>query len=317
MRILVAPDKFAGTLTAVQAADAVVEGWRRAAPGDELSTLPMSDGGPGFVHALESRLDGELLAVSVSGPYGGRVPATVLLSAGTAYVEAAQACGLHLTPPDSRDPEHATTFGVGELIGAAVDAGASRVVVGLGGSATNDGGAGMLHALGADADVDLRGGVAALSSLAEGSRVDLTWARRRVDGVSLVAASDVDNPLLGLRGAINVFGAQKGVQDDRKYTLDASLERFAQATDRSVADFPGAGAAGGLGFALLLLGGTRQPGVELIADVLGLAARCADVDLVVSGEGAFDYSSRGGKVVSASPRSPGRRCGHASSWPAG
>jgi glycerate kinase len=297
MRILVAPDKFAGTLTAVQAADAVVEGWRRAAPSDEVSTLPMSDGGPGFVHALQSRLDGELLAVSVSGPYGGRVPATVLVSAGTAYIEAAQACGLHLTPPDSRDPEHATSFGVGELIGAAVDAGASRVVVGLGGTASNDGGAGMLHALGADADVDLRGGVAALSGLAEGSTVDLTWARRRVDGLSLVAASDVDNPLLGLRGATNVFGAQKGVLDDRKYALDAALERYACATDRSVADFPGAGAAGGLGFALLVLGGTRQPGVELVADVLGLAARCRDVDLVISGEGAFDYSSRAGKVV--------------------
>ena len=297
MRVLVAPDKFAGTLSAVQAADAVVEGWLRHAPRDQLSTLAMSDGGPGFVHALASRLDGELLSVSVSGPYGARVPATVLVHEGTAYVESAQACGLHLTPEGQREPERATTFGVGELIGAAIDADVERVVVGLGGSATNDGGAGMLGALGADADVDLRSGVAGLAHLADGARLDLTWARRRVGDVALVAASDVDNPLLGLRGATNVFGGQKGLPDERKPAVDGLLERLAKATDSAVAARPGAGAAGGLGFALMLLGGTREPGVQLVGDVLGLGGRCAEVDLVISGEGAFDYSSRGGKVV--------------------
>jgi len=297
MRILVAPDKFAGTLSATEAADAVVAGWRRHAPDDELATVPMSDGGPGFVHALGSCLDGELLAVSVTGPYGAAVPATVLLHRGTAYVESAQACGLHLTPADLRAPEQATTFGVGELVGAAIDAGAERVVVGLGGSATNDGGAGMLAALGARADADLRAGATGLAGLATDSRVDLTGARRRVGEVALVAASDVDNPLLGLRGAINVFGTQKGVPDERKPALDGLLERFAVATDRSVADRPGAGAAGGLGFAILLLGGSREPGVELIAGALGLAEQCAAVELVLTGEGAFDQSSRGGKVV--------------------
>jgi len=297
MRVLVAPDKFAGTLTAVEAADTVVQGWRRHAPGDALATIPMSDGGPGFVHALESYLGGDLLAVSVSDPYGAPVPATVLLHRGTAYVESAQACGLHLTPVDGRDPERASTVGVGELVGAAVDAGAERVVVGLGGSATNDGGAGMLSALGADADVDLRSGAAGLAALGEGGRVDLTWARRRIGDVSLVLASDVDNPLLGLRGAINVFGPQKGVADERKPYLDRLLEQFAQATGRRTADAPGAGAAGGLGFAMLLLGGTREPGVELVAAAVGLAEQCRGVDLVVTGEGAFDHSSRGGKVV--------------------
>lgn len=297
MRILVAPDKFAGTLSAVEAADAVVAGWLRHAPADELSTVPMSDGGPGFVHALESHLDGELLALSVSGPYGARVPATVLLHQGTAYIESAQACGLHLTPADERDPERATTVGVGELVGAAVDAGAERVVVGLGGSATNDGGAGMLSALGADAEVDLRAGAAGLAGLGEGTRIDLTAARRRVGDVALVLASDVDNPLLGLRGAINVFGPQKGVRDERKPYLDGLLERLADATDRVTANAPGAGAAGGLGFAMLLLGGTREPGVELIASAVGLEQQCGQADLVVTGEGAFDYSSRGGKVV--------------------
>lgn len=297
MRILVAPDKLAGTLSAVEAAEAVVDGWHQQAPADDLSTLPMSDGGPGFVYALAAHVRGELLAASVSGPYGTQVPATVLMHDGTGYVESAQACGLHLTPADQRDPERATTFGVGELIGAAVDAGATRVVVGLGGSASNDGGAGMLAALGADADFDLRGGAAGLGGLGVHSRVGLTRARRRVDGVELVAASDVDNPLLGLRGATSVFGGQKGVGDERKPAVDGLLERFAVATDRATADRPGAGAAGGLGFALLLLGGGRRPGVELVADAVGLPVRCRDVDLVLTGEGAFDYSSRAGKVV--------------------
>jgi len=297
VRILVAPDKFAGTLTAAEAAAAIVEGWHRHAPDDELQVVPMADGGPGFVHTLHASLGGELLAVTVSGPYGDPTPGSVLLdggAGGTAYVESAQACGLHLTPEDERRPEHATTTGVGELIAAAIDAGAARVVIGLGGSATNDGGAGMLSSLGATADVDLRAGVVGLSGV---SQVDLAPARERVSGVTLVAASDVDNPLLGLRGAINVFGPQKGVADDRRPPLDALLEQFAEATDRQVADLPGAGAAGGLGFALLLLGATREPGIDLIADAVGLAEHARAADLVISGEGAFDYSSRGGKVV--------------------
>lgn len=301
MRILVAPDKFAGTLSAVEAADAIVAGWQRHAPGDELSTLPMSDGGPGFVQALAAHLDGDLLAVSVSGPYGVRVPATCLLHEGTAYVESAQACGLHLTPAGQRDAERATSFGVGELIGAAIDADARRVVVGLGGSATNDGGAGLLNALGADAGidsgVDMRGGAAGLEALNDDAAIDLTWARRRVGEIELVAASDVDNPLLGLRGATNVFGGQKGIVDERKPAVDGLLQRLARATDPGVADRPGAGAAGGLGFALQLLGCGRRPGVELVAEVSDLAGRCAEVDLVLTGEGAFDFSSRAGKVV--------------------
>ncbi len=297
MRVLVAPDKFAGTLSAAEAADAVVTGWRRRAPDDELHTVPMADGGPGFVDTLHASLGGELLAVTVTGPYGDPVPGAVLLdggSGGTAYVESAQACGLHLTPPEERAPERATTVGVGELVAAAVDAGASRVVIGLGGSATSDGGAGLLAGLGAESDVDLRAGVAGLDGV---TRVDLEAPRRRVEGVELVAASDVDNPLLGLRGAINVFGPQKGVTDERKPTLDRYLEGWADAADRSVADAAGAGAAGGLGFALLLLGAIREPGVDLVADAVGLAEQAAAADLVLSGEGAFDYSSRGGKVV--------------------
>jgi glycerate kinase len=295
MRVVIAPDKFAGTLTAVEAAEAIAEGWRRRAPEDELELVPMADGGPGFVDVLHASLGGELLALTVTGASGAPVPATVLVTGDTAYVESAQACGLHLTPTDQRAPEHATTFGVGELVAAAVDAGARRVVVGLGGSGTNDGGAGLLAALGAVAEPEdaLRHGAAGLDRLA---RVDVTPARERVAGVAIVAASDVDNPLLGLIGATNVYGPQKGIAPERLQPVDALLERLAALTDKSVARAKGAGAAGGLGFALLLLGAERSPGVELVAEAVGLPERARRADLVITGEGAFDFSSRSGKV---------------------
>jgi glycerate kinase len=295
MRVLVAPDKFAGTLTAVQAAEAIAEGWGRRAPGDVLDLVPMSDGGPGFVHVLHAALGGELNAVSVTGPYGSPVPGTVLVAGATAYVEAAQACGLHLTEPAERDPERASTYGVGELVLAAVGSGVRRVVIGLGGTGTNDGGAGLLAALGASCAPPraLEHGPLGLAGL---ESVDLAAALHRCAGVELVAASDVDNPLLGLIGATSVYGAQKGVTDERKHAVEASLERLAALTDKRLALAKGAGAAGGLGFALLLLGATRRPGIELVADAVGLADRAVAADLVITGEGAFDFSSRSGKV---------------------
>jgi len=295
MRVLIAPDKFAGTLSAVEAAEAIAAGWRQHAPADELELVPMADGGPGFVDVLHTSLGGDLLAVTVQGPYGEAVPGSVLVHDRTAYVESAQACGLHLTSQGERRPEDAGTHGVGELVAAAIDSGATRVVVGLGGSATNDGGAGLLAALGASATPPeaLTAGATGLAAL---ETVDLTAARDRTAGVELVAASDVDNPLLGLRGAINVFGPQKGIAEDRLQAVDALLERLAVATDRKTANAKGAGAAGGLGFALLLLGATRTPGLDVVADAVGLAERARRCDLVVTGEGAFDFSSRGGKV---------------------
>jgi glycerate kinase len=295
MRVLIAPDKFAGTLSAVEAAEAIAAGWRRQAPDDVLDLVPMADGGPGFVDVLHASLGGELLAVAVRGPYGDEVPGSVLLADGTAYVESAQACGLHLTPPDERRPEDATTYGVGELVREAARSGATRVVVGLGGSATNDGGAGLLAALGATSvkqDALTRGA----TGLADVESVDLGAAREAVAGVELVAASDVDNPLLGLIGATNVYGPQKGVTDDRLQAVDALLERLADATDRKVALAKGAGAAGGLGFALLLLGASRMPGIDVVTAAVGLADRARQADLVITGEGAFDFSSRSGKV---------------------
>ena len=295
--MLIAPDKFAGTLSAVEAAEAIAEGWRRQAPDDSLTTVPMSDGGPGFVDVLHAALGGELHAVTATGPLGEPTPGAVLLAGGTAYIESSQACGLALVPEADRRPEQASSYGVGELVAAALDAGARRLVVGLGGSGTNDGGAGMLAALGATAEpagVLTKGG-AALSEL---TALDLAPARERLAGVEVLAASDVDNPLLGLRGATNIFGPQKGVAQERLVVLDAALERLAERADRPLADAKGAGAAGGLGYALLLLGGQRVPGIETIVDAVRLAEQAREVDVVVTGEGAFDFQSKSGKVVS-------------------
>ncbi len=320
VRVVVAPDKFAGTLSAPEAAEAIAAGWARTCPGDELDLVPLADGGPGFVEALHAALGGRLLPVVVRGPLRDPVPAAVLLVEGgaagsggtasgiTAYIESAQACGLHLLAPEERDPAATTTYGVGELVAAAVDAGASRIVVGLGGSGTNDAGAGLLAALGATATdaagADerglLSGGGLGLRGLAS---VDLAPVRARLAGTVLVAASDVDNPLLGLRGATNGFGPQKGADEALVMALEGSLESFARAVGRrpdgkDPAVALGAGAAGGLGYALLALGAERAPGIATVLDAVGLADRIAAADLVVTGEGAFDWQSLRGKTVS-------------------
>lgn len=291
MRVLVAPDKFAGTLTAVEAAEAIARGWRRRAPDDELDLAPMADGGPGFVDVLAASLGGELLAVTVRGPTGERVPATVLRAGDAAYVEAAHACGVQLTGGEGG--ETATSAGVGDLLLAAVSTGASTIVVGLGGSGSHDGGAGLLAALGATADVTLAEGAAGLAGV---RRVDLDAPRDRLRGVQIVAASDVDNPLTGLFGSTKTYGPQKGIAEERLPAVDGYLEELAAATDRRASLEPGAGAAGGLGFALMLLGGQRVPGIELVAEALELPRRAREADLVLTGEGAFDFSSRSGKV---------------------
>ena len=291
MRVLIAPDKFAGTLTAVEAARAMASGWARQAPGDELDLAPMADGGPGFVGVLHEALGGELSAVTVSGPRLEPVPGAILRVGDRAWVESAQACGLALTM--GRGAEDATSWGVGELVRQAVEAGATDVVVGLGGSGTNDGGAGLLGALGATADRPLDAGGAGLEGIGE---VDLEPARVLLGGVRLTAATDVDSPLTGLFGATKTYGPQKGISAERLPALDAMLEGFATVTDRRTSLERGAGAAGGLGFALLLLGGRRTSGLDLVADAVGLAGRARAADLVLTGEGAFDFSSRSGKV---------------------
>ncbi len=294
MHVVFAPDKFAGTLTALEAATAMATGWSRRAPDDTLVQVPMSDGGPGFVDVLHVALGGDLHAVTVSGPYGSPVPAAVLSVGDTAYVESAQSVGLHLTEPADRDPERATTAGLGEVLGHALDTGAKRIIVGLGGSATNDAGAGLLAALGATAEGGvLDQGPAGLTDL---TSVTLSAAQARFEGIELVLASDVDNPLLGINGATKIYGPQKNLPEERLVTVDGWLQHFADLTDRKLATQKGAGAAGGLGFALMLLGGTRQSGVTLVSEAVGLSDLVRGADLVVTGEGAFDFSSRSGKV---------------------
>lgn len=307
MRVLVAPDSFGDTLSAAQAAAAIAVGWVRGAAGDDVGLAPLSDGGPGLVEVLATSLtDARRRAVEVPDPLGRPVRAELLLDTRdgrtTAWVESAQACGLHHLPAAERDPLRATTLGVGVLLRAALEAGADRLVVGLGGSATNDGGAGMLAALG-HVVVDAHGqplppGGAALLGAAGLTGPD----RSPLAGVEVVAATDVDAPLLGPQGASAVFCPQKGASPDDVALLDAALGRWADvleaAVGRRVRDLPGAGAAGGLGAALLALGAHREPGLRLVGDVVDLAGRVAGVDLVVTGEGRFDSTSLRGKVVS-------------------
>ena len=299
MRVLLAPDCFGESLTAVDAARAMAAGWRRARPHDELVLLPLSDGGPGFVEVLRAALvDAKLVSLTVEDALARPVRAELLLHDGTAYVESAQACGLHLLAAGERDPGVTTTYGVGQLVRAAVEAGARRVVVGLGGSATNDGGAGLLAALGVTRlDAEGRGLEPGGLALARVARL----VGQPPPGLELVAATDVDAPLLGPTGASEVFGPQKGADPEQVARLDAALTTWAGLLEAhlgmQVRDLPGAGAAGGLGAALLALGAVREPGIALVAGLVGLADRVGDVELVVTGEGRFDASSLRGKVV--------------------
>jgi glycerate 2-kinase len=295
VRVLVAPDKFAGTLTAIQAAQAIAAGWRASRPDDELDLAPLSDGGPGFVDVLHRALGGEITRVEVTGPLADPVVAPVLRAGDRTYLESASACGLDLLPPGRRDPEAAGTYGVGELLGAALDSAAAEIVVGLGGSASNDGGAGMLAALGAEPVTGLRGGGAGLAEL---TAVDLAAAHHRVAGRTVIAATDVDNPLLGPQGATAVYGPQKGASQAQVARLEAALARWVTLTDgEQVATRPGCGAAGGLGYGLFLLGAARVPGIQLVIDAVRLAERVGQADLVITGEGALDWQSVRGKVV--------------------
>jgi glycerate 2-kinase len=322
MRVLVAPDSFTGSLSAREAADAIGEGWAAGAPTGELVAMPMSDGGPGFVEVIAAGLraaGGEPVSTvhTVTGPRGEAVPATLTWHEGIAYCEAAEACGLHLVPTVERDPWTQTSRGLGELIRAAAEAGAERVVVGLGGTGTADAGAGMLAALGAwaadaggvETPALLQGGPARFGELALG---DLRPARRSVLEVDLVVAADVDVPLLGPGGAALGFAAQKfpdpaKVDTAELVRLDSRIGAFAQllqgvAELPDLTSHPGAGAAGGLGWALMALGATMTLGIDVVAATIGLDHQIAQADVVITGEGRLDWQSRRGKVVAGVAR---------------
>ncbi len=301
MRVVICPDKFAGTLSAVEAANAIADGWRLAAPADELLIRPVADGGPGFVEVLHASLGGEVVEIPTTDPLGRAVTGRVLVVGDTAYVESAHACGLHHLAQHERDPKVTTTFGLGALILAGSKA--KRVVIGLGGSGTNDAGAGMLTALGLvpyDAsNIILLPGGAALYACA-----DIAGEIALPEGLELVGASDVDNPLVGPEGASAVFGPQKGATEADVAVLDAALSHWAGVLEEGLpgcpaglAQLPGGGAAGGLGAAILALGGRIISGIDLVRDQTGLDAALAGADLVITGEGSFDHQSLRGKVI--------------------
>lgn len=315
MRVLIAPDSFAGTLTASQAAQAIAQGWHEHAPGDALTLMPLSDGGPGFLDVLAGALGGAIVSVTVADPLHRPVPAAVLMvqdgGSRTAYLESSQASGLHLLADGERDPAVTSTFGVGQLLAAALEQGVDRVVVGLGGSGTNDGGAGMLAALGVGERGSLDRGGAALAQLEDDALAGLDTARRRLRGVELVIAGDVDVPLLGFHGASAAYASGKGATPEAAQRLEAALGRLTEVVartlpptvdlltgrDRRLDREPGAGADGGLGYGLMLLGGRRVGGVEAVLGAVGFPRLVAAADLLVTGEGTFDGASLRGKVV--------------------
>lgn len=304
MKLVIAPDSFKESLSALDVAEAIADGFRAIFPDADIVTLPVADGGEGTVEAMVAATGGRIVTLPVTGPLGRPVEAFYGITGDgtTAVVEMAAASGLMLVPPEKRDPRVTTTFGVGEILKAALDAGARRFIVGIGGSATNDGGAGMLQALGArllDADGrDLPPGGAALARLA---RIDLAGLDARLRDARIDVACDVDNPLVGPKGASAVFGPQKGATPAIVAELDAALTTYAAVIARdlgaAVADRPGAGAAGGLGAGFAgVLGATLKPGVDIVLDAVGLDAIVRDADLVVTGEGRMDFQTVHGKT---------------------
>jgi glycerate 2-kinase len=298
--VVIAPDKFKGTLTAAQVAAHVAAGLERARPGLRVIRLPVADGGDGTVDAAVAAGYGRVEAV-VSGPTGRPVTAAFALAGGTAIIESAQACGLGRLPGGEPAPLTASSRGVGELIRAATGMGAKRIVLGLGGVASTDGGAGLVAALGArlldESGADLAPGGAALARL---HRIDLSELCD-LAGTDFVVASDVDNPLLGEHGAAAVYAPQKGASAQDVRYLEAGVARWAdvaeQALGRTRRYHRGAGAAGGLGFAsLAFLDATMRSGIDVMLDLLSFADRLAGARLVVTGEGAIDTQTLHGKA---------------------
>jgi glycerate kinase len=314
--VLVAADKFKGSLTAVKVAEHVTAGLRRVVPGVRVEALPVADGGDGTVDAAVAA-GFERREVWVAGPLGEQVTAAFALRGSTAVVEMAQASGLQRLPEGVLAPLTASTYGSGELLRAALDAGATTIVFGVGGSATTDGGAGMLAALGArflTADgTPVPPGGGGLAGLA---RADLSGLDPRLDSVELILAGDVDNPLTGPKGAPAVYGPQKGASPDDVERLDAALTHYVKVLEEAVgpraaryALSPGAGAAGGIGYGALLLGARFRAGIEIMLEVLGFAPALQRCSLVITGEGSLDEQTLHGKApagVAAAARAAGR-----------
>ncbi|NWK94566.1 glycerate kinase [Sphingobium lactosutens] len=304
MKIVIAPDSFKESLSALDVAIHIEAGFRDVFPAWDYVKVPVADGGEGTVEALVAATRGRIVKQTVIGPLGDPVDAFFGISGDekTAVIEMAAASGLMLLPIDQRDPMRTTTYGVGELIRAALDLGARHFIIGIGGSATNDGGAGMAQALGAqllDAGcqpIDIGGG--ALSALA---RIDMSDLDPRLAECDIEVACDVDNPLVGPSGASAIFGPQKGASPVMVRTLDDNLRHYAARIEADlgllVADLPGGGAAGGLGAAMVaFLGARLRRGADIVTAAVGLDAIVADADLVITGEGRIDSQSIHGKT---------------------
>ncbi|CAH0526917.1 glycerate kinase [Vibrio hippocampi] len=304
MKIVIAPDSYKESLTAMEVAQAIENGFANIFPDAEYVKIPMADGGEGTVQSLVDATSGKIIEVPVTGPLGQNVEGFLGLvgDGSTAIIEMAAASGLHLVPFDQRNPLVTTTFGTGELIKAALDLNVKHIIIGIGGSATNDGGLGMAQALGIKL-LDSQGqslgfGGGALSQL---HTIDLSEMDTRLADVKLEVACDVDNPLCGPKGAAAVFGPQKGATPEMVATLDANLAHYASVikatTGKDVVDAKGAGAAGGLGAALLgLLGAELRPGIQIVIDAAQLATHVQDADLVITGEGRIDSQTIFGKT---------------------
>lgn len=308
MRIVIAPDSFKEALGAAEVCRAIARGVGRVHADASIEMLPMADGGEGTVDALLSATAGRLVSTPVCGPLGRPVRAYWgLLGDGsnTAILEMAAASGLALAPPAERNPLHTTTFGTGELIRAALNAGATRILMGIGGSATTDGGVGAAAALGVrflDEHGQLAGSVLPGGMLDRIASIDLTRRDPRIARTPITVACDVDNPLCGPRGAAHVFGPQKGASSEDVLRLDRNLAHLAALIERdlglAVSEMPGAGAAGGLGAGLTaFFGASLQSGVQMVMDALRLRERIAGADLVITGEGRLDAQSLMGKVI--------------------
>ncbi len=305
MRILACPQEFKESLTAGQAAGAIAVGVRRAGPEIEVDLAPMADGGPGTIDAVLSSLEGQRRKATVHDPLGRLREArwAMLDDSKTGLIEMAEASGLALLRPEERDPRRTSTYGTGELIRAALGEGCRRLVVAIGGSATNDGGAGMAQALGArlldTQGKDLEPGGAALAGL---QRIDVSELDARLRSCEVVVAADAVNPLLGPAGASLVYGPQKGATPEVVAALEAALQRFAEIVRRDlgldIASVSGAGAAGGLGGGLVALLKARiTSGAELVAEAIDLAGQIEQADVVFTGEGRLDAQTAYGKSV--------------------
>lgn len=304
MKIVIAPDSFKDSLSAQGVADAIALGLAQVWPDAQLIKCPMADGGEGTVESILAACEGELRRTVVRGPLGAMVDAAWgwLPQSHTAIIEMAEASGLQLVPLAQRDACISSTFGTGQLIRAALEAGAQRVILAIGGSATNDGGAGAMQALGvklldAQGQTLSPGGLA----LAQLARVDLSDIDPRLAQVRFDIAADVDNPLCGPHGASAIFGPQKGASPEQVQSLDHALGHFADhcanVLNKDVRDEPGSGAAGGLGFAAkAFLGAQFKAGVEVVAELVGLADAVQNADLVITGEGRFDAQTLRGKT---------------------